>query len=335
VSTHRSRGPRAFTSLALGVLAALACGGDSSGPATSSVTSITLQFTSSTLSLGAQEGFGATFRDASGATVTDPSDATWKSSNVAIATVDKNGRVSAIALGGPVTVTVTAGTGSATATFSVVPNKVNFSPAPPTLGVNETLQLTATPLDIAGVPISAALAPVTWSSNTQSVATVGTTTGLMTGVAPGNVRITATAAGQSNNLDFEIGVVSPYDGRWSGLTTNASRPIDITVTFGSVRLWRITYYLFVAPYSPTCTASVSAVSVPNVAIANAAYAFNLTTPAVVPVTGTFTSNTAMTGNFSAMNLGSFSCNLLDNGAPTTNVVYTASIPAGTFTAAKQ
>jgi len=72
-----------------------------------------------------------------------------------------------------------------------------------TLSPGNTAQLTAVVTDIAGKPLSPSLA--TWNSRTPSVATVSST-GLVTGVAPGNAIVVAMAApGVADSLVAMVG----------------------------------------------------------------------------------------------------------------------------------
>ncbi len=67
--------------------------------------------------------------------------------------------------------------------------------------VGGTLQISASPKDAGGTALTGR--SMTWSSNDQSVATVSGT-GLVTGVAPGSARITATAEGISGHIDITV-----------------------------------------------------------------------------------------------------------------------------------
>src|SRR5207245_2290278 len=82
---------------------------------------------------------------------------------------------------------------------------VTVSPAAASILVGATLQLTATPKDSLGNPLSGRV--VTWSSNALSVASV-TGTGLVTGVAVGFATITATSEGVSGSAAITVTVLS-------------------------------------------------------------------------------------------------------------------------------
>ncbi len=77
---------------------------------------------------------------------------------------------------------------------------VDVSPTSATIGQGATIQLTATPKDAAGNPLSRS---VTWSSGDDLIATVSST-GLVTGVAPGTVTIMAESGGISGSAAIEV-----------------------------------------------------------------------------------------------------------------------------------
>src|SRR5207247_1642989 len=71
---------------------------------------------------------------------------------------------------------------------------VTVSPAAPTVQVGQTAQLTATPRDAGGNPLTGRV--ITWQSSNGAVASVNGS-GLVTAVATGAATITATSEGQS------------------------------------------------------------------------------------------------------------------------------------------
>src|SRR5205807_589553 len=78
---------------------------------------------------------------------------------------------------------------------------VTVSPAAPTVQVGQTAQLTATPRDANGTPLSGRA--VTWASNNTAVAMVNGS-GLVTAGAVGSATITATSAGQSGTAAITV-----------------------------------------------------------------------------------------------------------------------------------
>lgn len=116
---------------------------------------------------------------------------TWSSSDQTVATVDANGKVTAVK-DGSATITVTTVDGSKTASCAVsvspvTATGVEVTPASIGIYVGETQTLTATVK-----PTNAANKTVTWSSSNTTIATVNSN-GVVTGVKAGSVTITATA----------------------------------------------------------------------------------------------------------------------------------------------
>ena len=117
---------------------------------------------------------------------------TWKSSNAAIASVDANGKVTAVKVG-EATITVTTEDGGKTATCKVTVsdkeikvtgvtlNQTSISIVP---GGGERLTATVTPAD-------ATNKNVTWKSSNEAIATVDAN-GIVIGVASGTATITVT-----------------------------------------------------------------------------------------------------------------------------------------------
>ena len=162
-------------------------------PSKVAVTGVSLDKASLTLDVGGTATLTATVT---------PSNATdktvnWTSSNTGVATVDANGKVTAVAAG-IATITVKTKDGEKTAPCIVTVN----APAPPTgvkvtsvalntatlsLAVNDVAQLTAT-----AKPDDASDKSVTWASSDTNVATVAAD-GKVTAKAAGTAYITATA----------------------------------------------------------------------------------------------------------------------------------------------
>jgi len=108
-------------------------------------------------------------------------------------------RVEAAIRGSADTLRLTVAPLTAPAAVLVNPGYVTLT----TLSPGNTAQLTAVVTDIAGKPLSSSLA--TWSSRTPSVATVSST-GLVTGVAPGSAIVAAMAApGVADSLVVMVG----------------------------------------------------------------------------------------------------------------------------------
>ena len=187
--------------------------GDVTGTVNYKVTGVSLNTDSLTL----EEGGTATLT----ATIT-PSNATdqnvtWSSDNESVATVDQNGRVTAVAQGGA---TITAAVDGKSAECYVTVNAA--APVPVTsvsldktsLGLTEgdTETLTATV-----EPSDATNKNVTWSTSDASIATV--TDGVVTAVAPGTATITVTTVDQSKTATCTVTVTVPV----TGVTLNKTR----------------------------------------------------------------------------------------------------------------
>jgi len=138
----------------------------------------------------------ATPKDSAGSALTGRA-VTWTSSAPTVASVSASGLVTGGAVG---TATITAmsegRTGSATVTVALIPvATVVVSPAPATLSVGGTVQLTVTLKDASGTTLTGRT--VAWTSSTPTVATVSPS-GLVTDVASGGTTtITATSEGKS------------------------------------------------------------------------------------------------------------------------------------------
>src|SRR5204863_7795997 len=75
------------------------------------------------------------------------------------------------------------------------------TPSTASIQVNQTVQLTATPRDASGNPLTGRA--VTWTSGSTSVSTVNTT-GLVTGKAAGSATITATSEGKNGTATVTV-----------------------------------------------------------------------------------------------------------------------------------
>ena len=166
------------------------------------VASVTVAPASATLNEGQTQQLTATLRDANGNVLTGRS-ITWSSSNSSAATVSASGLVTG-KVAGSATITATSEGQSGTAAITVVHApvaSVTVTPASATVTTGSTVQLTATPKDANGNPLTGRT--VTWSSSNTSVATVNGS-GLVSGVAAGSATITATSEGQSGTSAITV-----------------------------------------------------------------------------------------------------------------------------------
>lgn len=144
----------------------------------------------------------ATTRDAAGNILADRV-VTWSSSNSGVATVSSAGLVTAVA---PGTATITASSEgrSGTSVVTVTPPpvaSVTVTPSAVTIAVNSFQQLTATLRDAAGNVLTGR--SVEWSSGSTGLASV-TNSGVVRGVNPGTVFITARSEGRFSTATITV-----------------------------------------------------------------------------------------------------------------------------------
>ncbi len=219
-STVRTTGLRARRWLA-GCLTVLAACGDSTSPPLP-VASVQVAPQSSTLSPGGTAQLTATTLDAQQRTLTNRT-VTWSSTNLAVATVSTTGLVTAVDVGGPVTIVASSEGQDGSAIVTVIPPPVatvSVAPASPSLTPGAVAQLTPTLRDASGATLTNRV--VTWTSSNNGVATVSGS-GLVTAVAVGGpVTITATSEGQGGTA--AVSVVAPV------VTTVAVSPTTTSVS---------------------------------------------------------------------------------------------------------
>ncbi len=158
------------------------------------VASVSVSPTAATVGVGATQQITATLHDALGNVLTGRV-ITWSTDAAGVATVDANGLVTAVAAGSAnVTATSEGKSATAAVTVTIPVASLTVSPTAATIVVGGTQQLTATPLDANGNPLSGRT--ITWSSDAPSVATVNAN-GLVPAVGVGSANITATSEGKS------------------------------------------------------------------------------------------------------------------------------------------
>ena len=177
------------------------------------LTTVTITAPATTISTGATTQLSASTKDQFGAAIV--ATVTWSSSAPGTASVSGgSGLVTGVA-GGTATITASATAGGVTVTanvlITVVPpvlTTVTINAPATSVAVPGTIQLTATTKDQNGAVIAAT---VTWSSSASGIAGVGSTTGLVTGVAAGSATITAsaTAGGVTVTSSVQITVTQP------------------------------------------------------------------------------------------------------------------------------
>jgi uncharacterized protein YjdB len=155
-----------------------------------------------TLITGGDGRLTATAADSGGAAVPD-APFQWSSSATAVATVDGQGRVHALAPGtARISATSQGVAGSTTVVVRPVPiHSILLSASRLNLGVGTSHQLVATAQDAAGNPLTGRT--FAWGSTDPGVATVSPA-GLVTAVSPGSAEITVEAEGQSSTAYVQV-----------------------------------------------------------------------------------------------------------------------------------
>ena len=126
----------------------------------------------------------------------------WSTSNASVAAVDPEGLVTA-ADNGSATVSATAGaaSGSAAVTVAQMVSIVTLTPSVDSVVEADTVRLMAEAFDANGHAVTAS--EFTWTSGDTLVAIVDTV-GLVTGLAVGEVEITATSSGAKGSADLTV-----------------------------------------------------------------------------------------------------------------------------------
>jgi uncharacterized protein YjdB len=158
------------------------------------VASVTVTPAPSSVIAGQTTPLTATLKDAAGNTLSNRT-VVWSTSDAGTATVSSTGVVTGVAPG-TATITATSEGKAGTSLVTVAPAvaSVSLAPSPPTIQVHQTETLVATLKDAGGNTLTGR--PITWTTSDQTVATVSSA-GLVMGIAPGPVTITATSEGKS------------------------------------------------------------------------------------------------------------------------------------------
>src|SRR6266704_3165229 len=194
------------------------------------VVTVTVSPAAPSVALGGTLPLTATPKDVNGNPLTGRT-VTWASSAPAVATVSGSGAVTGMAAGAAtITATSEGKSGKAAATVSTVPvATVTVGPATASIALGATTQLTATPKDASGNPLSGRV--VTWATSSAAVATVSGS-GLVTGVAAGTATITATSEGQSGTAAITITATNP--GTVTDLAVTGVTDSSVSLSFTEV-----------------------------------------------------------------------------------------------------
>lgn len=178
-------------------------------PPPPTVASVAVAPGTGTVVVGGITTLTATPRDGAGAAISGKT-ITWLSSNATIASVSNAGVVTGVSAGGPVTISASTDgkTGSAQITVTAIPvAQVEVTPPTGSIGIAATTQLTATPRDAQGNPLTGRT--ITWLSANAAIASVSNS-GLVTGVSAGGpVNITATVDGIQGSAAITVTAPPP------------------------------------------------------------------------------------------------------------------------------
>jgi uncharacterized protein YjdB len=168
-----------------------------------SVASVTVAPASATVAVGRTVQLTATAKDAAG-NVLAGRVFTWSSSSTSRATVSTSGLVTGVSSGSAVTIRASTGGRTGSASVTVVRStvaSVTVAPATVSVGVGQTVQLSATAKDAGGNVVAGQV--FAWSTSSSSRATVSST-GLVKGVSAGSVTIRATTSGVSGSSAVSV-----------------------------------------------------------------------------------------------------------------------------------
>ena len=169
------------------------------------VTLVRVTPSTTTLRVGSSIALRADAFNAAGDTVSGRP-VVWSSDNASLATVSSGGVASGVSPGtATISASVDGASGLALVTIQAVPvASVQVTPGTGVLFVGQALQLTATPVDSAGSPLTRRT--ITWASSAPAIATVSST-GLVNALAPGTATITANSEGRSGTSRITASLV--------------------------------------------------------------------------------------------------------------------------------
>lgn len=230
------------------LLVLVGCGGDDDGPgpaATPASISVAASTTGTINALNATRTLTATVRDANQAVINNAS-VSWTVSPSGVVNLSSTtGLTTTLTAVGNGTATVTATAGQVDATHDVEVAQefaaLVIAPNPGTVAVSGTLQLTATGNDPGGSPLPS-VGTVTFTSSDDTKATVSGS-GLVTGVAAGDVEITgeATVGGVTRTAVADVTVTTtggfPNTATVVAGTNQTFSPASVDIADGGTVTW--------------------------------------------------------------------------------------------------
>jgi uncharacterized protein YjdB len=258
----------------------------------STLTSIAVTPATASIAVGATQQYVATgtYSDGSMKTLTTE---TWNSSTTATATISTSGLATGLALG-TTTITATCGTVTSPGVTLTVSNatleSIAVTPTNASIAVGATQQYTATGTYSDGT--MSVLTNATWTSSNIAVATIGSTTGLATGVGVGTTTITAA----------------------SGTVTSPGVTLTVTSTGGNNSLLNGQYALLLSgadqadgfAFNYSFAASITADGLGDITTGEIDFADgNFMTANVTPITGTYTIGSDGRGSITLTTLNTY------------------------------
>src|SRR5580658_9142053 len=256
------------------------------------LTSIAVTPATATIDIGGTQQYTATgtYSDGSMKTLTTE---TWNSSTTATATISTSGLATGLALG-TTTITATCGTVTSPGVTLTVSNatleSIAVTPTNASIAVGATQQYTATGTYSDGT--MSVLTNATWTSSNIAVATIGSTTGLATGVGVGTTTITAA----------------------SGTVTSPGVTLTVTSTGGNNSLLNGQYALLLSgadqadgfAFNYSFAASITADGLGDITTGEIDFADgNFMTANVTPITGTYTIGSDGRGSITLTTLNTY------------------------------
>jgi uncharacterized protein YjdB len=217
------RAPLLIT-VVVSLIAGLSCGGGGDVTAPTAVATVTIAPAVATIAPTETVQLTASAKDAAGNTLADR-EVTWSTTDAAVATVSQAGLVSGVAEGSArIMATSEDKAGEAEITVRTPVASVEVTPSAETILNGEELQLTAAAKDAAGNTLSDRA--LTWSSSAPAVASV-TSSGNVTGIAPGTATIMANTEGKSGTASITVAVLNVAGG-WTFSETFSDPAINLT-----------------------------------------------------------------------------------------------------------
>ena len=193
-----------------------ACGGGDQGRDPilgldgTTVVSVAVTPATATINMAATQQYVATASYADGSTRNVTTLSSWVAGTPTVANIGPKTGLATGMNGGNSTITANFGTKSGTAALIVRPNLVGIrvTPVTPTILTGATQQFVATGSYSDGT-FAAITTPVTWAPSDILIANVSATTGLATGLAPGQTLITATTGTLSGSAVLTVTAPPP------------------------------------------------------------------------------------------------------------------------------